>query len=251
MSHIFPVFDLGRSTAGALPLPNATPVYEYLPQPEPGAAHFLLGGTPDSLRAFGGSATLTAQGDKHTFGSNYARTPDYGQALVTNLADMAVQTHIAVLQFSPNAGKNTLILGNVDTGTQGWGLWIAESGQVASLMRGNNPAFLNLGVPEGVAVGDYIFVAHQLWEQDGVTRFRSFIGSKAFEGQWTAKRAIAPRPAALGNAYQNAPSGIYAGAPVNYAEYIAFPGVVKTPQEIAAIYARSKRRMRARGITLK
>lgn len=251
MSFIFPVYNLGRAQSGSILLPNAGPVYEYTPPPESGAQHWLLGGTAASLTPIAGSATLTAQGTLETYGSNYVEVPSYGNALLTNIPDQSVQTHIAVVQYQPHTGKNTLLLGNLSAGVNGWGNWVNDSGQIATILRGNTPAASNNGVPTGVVAGDYIFIAAVLWEEGGATHWRTVIGSQVFEGQWTGLRSVVPvRTAALGNGWYGPDATNYDNAPVRYAEYISFPGVAKTASELSAIYARSKQRMTSRGINL-
>ena len=252
MPFIFPVYDLGRTTDGSIILPDAGPVYEYTPPPESGAQHWLLGGSAASLTPIAGSATLTPQGTLETYGENYVEVPSYGNALLTNIPDQSIQTHMAVVQYQPHAGKNTLLLGNLSNGVNGWGNWLSETGQIATILRGNTPAFSNHGVPTGgAAAGDYIFIAAVLWEESGVTHYRTIIGAQVFEGQWTGARSVVPvRSAALGNAWYGPGATIYDDTPVRYAEYIAYPGVAKTAAEISTIYARSKQRMVSRGINL-
>lgn len=244
---LFPVLDARVAIPGA-PIISATPAFPYVPMPEPGARHWLFGVDDSSLLPFGGNGSLTPQGTEHTYGSNYVETPAYAQGLVSGIADQATQTHIAVLRYQPVASKNALWLGNLNAEVNGWGVWLASNGQVSTILRGNTPALASHGSPAGVLAGDYIFVAHSLWEEGAVTHFRTYVNGQVFEGAWTGLRPIASRVAALGTAFYN--SATYTPAPVRYAEYIAFPGAPKTADELAAIHARSRRRMAARDIVI-
>lgn len=245
---LFPVLD-ARVTIPGAPVISATPAFPYVPAPEAGAQHWLFGVDNSSLLPFGGnSGTLTPQSNTHLYGTNYVEPQAYAQSLLSNFTDQATQTHIAVVRFQPVATKNTLLLGNIDANVNGWGLWVASDGKISTIQRNNTPALVTHGTPIGVVAGDYMFVAQALWESGGVTHFRTCVAGQVYEGVWTGLRPIAPRAAALGNATQS--SATYTPTPVRYAEYMAFPGVAKTADELALIHARSRRRMAARGITL-
>lgn len=245
---LFPVLD-ARVTIPGAPVIPATPAFPFSPSPEPGAQHWLFGVDDTSLERFGGTTgTLTAQSGAHVYGANYVETQAFAQGLVSNIADQDTQTHIAVVRYQPIADKNALLLGNLNAEVNGWGVWVAANGQVSTILRGNTPVLANHGAPVGVVAGDYIFVAHSLWVDGAVTHFRTWIAAQTFEGAWTGLRPLGARAAALGNAYNN--SATYSPAPVRYAEYMAFPGVPKTTDELASIHARSRRRMASRGIEI-
>lgn len=244
---LFPVLDARVAIPGA-PVISATPAFPYVPAPEPGAKHWLFGVDNTSLLPFGGSGSLTPQGGEHAYGSNYVETPAYAQGLVSSIADQSTQTHIAVLRYQPVASKNALWLGNLNAEVNGWGVWLASDGQVGTILRGNTPVLVYHGVPAGVLAGDYLIVGHSLWVEGAVTHFRTYVAGQVFEGAWTGLRPIGARTAALGNAYNS--SATYTPAAVRYAEYMAFPGAPKTADELAAIHARSRRRMAARGIVI-
>jgi hypothetical protein len=245
---LFPVLD-ARVTIPGAPVIDAAPAFAYVPAPEPGAQHWLFGGSDSSLLRFGGSTgTLTPQAGTHVYGSNYVEVQAYAQALVSNFMDQTTQTHIAVVRYQPVASKNVLILGNIDANVNGWGMWIDSSGLVSTILRNNTPALVNHGAPVGVAVGDYMFIAQSLWLEGGVTHFRTCVAGQVYEGAWTGVRPVATRAAALGNATQ--PSATYTPTPTRFAEYIAFPGVTKTAIELADIHERTRRRMLARGLVI-
>lgn len=245
---LFPVLD-ARVTIPGAPVIDAAPAFAYVPAPEPGAQHWLFGVDDSSLLRFGGSTgTLTPQAGTHVYGSNYVEVQAYAEALVSNFTDQTTQTHIAVVRYQPVASKNALILGNIDANVNGWGNWISAAGTIATLQRGNTPALVDHGAPVGVAVGDYMFVGQVTWVEGGVTHFRTRVADQVHEGAWTGVRPVATRAAALGNATYN--SATYTPAAVRYAEYIAFPGVVKTADELADIHERSRRRMLARGLVI-
>lgn len=246
---LFPVLD-ARVTIPGAPIISATPAFPYTPLPEPGALHWLFGGDDSSLIPFGGSGgTLVPQAATHVYGANYVETQAYAQGLVSNFADQAVQTHIAVVRYQPVASKNALLLGNLNAEVNGWGVWLDSTGKVSTILRGNTPVLADHGVPAGVSAGDFIFVASSMWVDGAVTRFLTRVAGQVFEGAWTGLRPIGSRAAALGNAYNS--SATYSPAPVRYAESIVFAGASKTADELALIYARSRRRMTARGITLR
>jgi hypothetical protein len=244
---LFPVLDARVAIPGA-PVISATPAFPYVPMPESGAKHWLFGVDDSSLLPFGGSGSLTPQGEEHTYGANYVETTAYAQGLVSAIADQATQTHIAVLRYQPVASKNALWLGNLNAEVNGWGVWLASNGHVSTILRGNTPVLADHGIPAGVLAGDYIFVAHSMWIEGAATHFRTCVAGQVFEGAFTGLRPIGARTAALGNAYNS--SATYTPAAVRYAEYIAFPGAPKTAEELAEIHARSRRRMAARGIEI-
>lgn len=248
---MFPVYD-ARVTIPGAPIIQSAPAFPYVSTPESGASHWLFGVDSTSLIPFGGSGVITPQSTTHVYGTNFVTAQAYNEALITNVPDLATQTFCRVVRYQPTALKNTLLLGNISAASSGFAIWLLADGKIQTLLRGNTPALIDHGVPTGVTAGDWIFVAYTERVVGGITQFSTYVGNAiTYSGAFTAARPISNpiRNDAIGNAYQSASN--YTPAPVSVAELIAFPGVYKTAQEIAAIYSRSKRRMTLRGIMLK
>lgn len=250
MPTILPVYNLGASTPGAMPLPGASPVYEYDPKPESSAVHWMLGPNAASLLPFGGSGTLTPQGTDHVFSANNVTVQGYNGALVSSIADQAEMTICRVFQYKKNAGKNTLLLGNISAAVNGFGIWMTGEGFIQTLLRGNTPALVNHGVLAGLADGDWAFIAYSEYLDGGVTKFNVVAsGGLVYSGSFTAARPLSTRNDAIGNAYNS--GATYTPAPLSTAEAIAFAGARKSIAELQAIKSRSTKRMATRGITVK
>jgi hypothetical protein len=249
--NIFPVSSVYKTIPGA-PIVAASPLFPYVPIPEVGANHWLLGVNADSLIAFGGSATLTAQSTGHSFGDNFVTVPSFGNALVTNIADAVTQSMYAVFRYQPVSAKTSLIVGNISAASVGAGVWLEGNGDIRTVLRsGATPVSINHGVPSGVMSGDWLFVGLSKRVVEGNSKTITQIGSVQFNGgTWVGTQALGgTSPLAIGNAYAN--TATYTPTPTDFAELIVKSTTNDTSEQMMQIYLRSKKRMASRGIVLK
>lgn len=251
MSYIFPVYDLGRDTTGAIPVPGATKLYPYVPAPEPGYDHWQLGGGAASLVPYGGTATLNSVGTENTWGQNYVQTPSYGNALVSNVADAREQTFYAAFRYLPVAGKNVIVVGNITLASEGAGIWVNASGNLGTVLRNSSGTVLyDHGIPNGVAPGDWIFVGLSKYVENGVSKTRTLIGNNVYEKDWGALQTVSPgHRIAVGNPATN--TTIYTPAELRTAELLIRQAGADSVAKMLDVYAHSRVRLQSRGISLR
>lgn len=251
MPYIFPVYPLGQDTPGAPIINGATQLYPYTPAPEPGYAHWLLGGDGSSLVPYGGDATLTAQGVSHTWGSNYVNLPSYQNALISSVADATVQTFYAAVRYAPVSGKNVIVVGNISLASQGAGIWIDGNGNVCTILRNSSGTVLvNHGVPANTAVRDWIFLGLSKRVEAGVSKTLTSVGSVVYEVVWPAVQAVSgSNHIAIGNPLNS--SSTYTPADLRVGELLIKPNLADSAAQMMSVYSHSRARLAPRGIMLK
>lgn len=219
---------------------------QYLVEYEPEAyGHWIFDkGDSSALASVSSDKVLTQQGasiysDKFLSMSNSA-----GNALVTDIADKAnpADTYCMVVR-NPNITTARMLLGIMAAESgKGWGLFVGPSGTLHS--RHYTGSDYDSTVP--CALNAWMFVAIAR-NQPGSTRIH-YVGGQApvtqAAGLYTPTAADVP--VRLGNGYYSSSTN---SAAIDYAEFIAFDTALGIA-DLDVLYARTKARMAARGITV-
>ncbi|HGK7302477.1 TPA: hypothetical protein ACJ509_000303 [Stenotrophomonas maltophilia] len=252
---LLPTLDGIPRRAGVPPLnpSKLQPVYPIRGE-DAALDHFLFGGNSDSLFGLKGAASFTPVSASPVYQDNYLTTVDgVLNGLASSIAESPAFTVCMVVRYEIQNGKAVLYVGTTQAGNgdaKGWGLLRGPtSDTIQQLLRpnGSATAMPASNIPD--ALGKWIFLCMQV---DSVAKtWRCWVGgATAVSGSMASAYAPSARGLGIGNAYYAPPTGTLYDRGVSVAELIAFDHIV-SPEDLAAIYARSKNvRMADRGIAV-
>ncbi len=246
MSYLFQrlSFEVPFDNATYMDPEDISPVIPLQINPQPGFINWLFKSNASSLTDWTGSQTLTyPAGIQLSFTDNSVIIPASTgfNGLSTAYTDSNSQTLAAVIKHTGEASR--ILLGAIST-TVGECISVSGTGVISHLYRNNAGAVIAhpIPVPEGLKVGDYIFIAYS---RSGSTVNAMIGGASSSLVLNDDEKKPADYNVGVGNTALNT-AGFSKQLEVVELLYRAAPTA-----DLQSIYAGSKLRCLARGLQIK